>query len=145
MKTILATFAEPWRKFPRIVMFYVACGVVGAALLTFLQVQFPPEVAVPPEPAPIENVPNLRTDSPIEFKKAPPEEIELERILELRKQVESMQRENEFLMDLNLILGILVALTASGWFLAARLISRYRLDKASDAAKSNSRVQESLR
>jgi len=61
----LATFTRPWRNFPRILMFYAGFGVLGAALLTFLHVQFPAEVVTPPKPIPIENTPDLRTSPPL--------------------------------------------------------------------------------
>lgn len=64
MNMTIASFARPWRKFPRILMFYVTFGVLGAALLTFLHVQFPAEVATLPKPAPIENIPNLAAGLP---------------------------------------------------------------------------------
>jgi len=56
MNMTLATFARPWRKFPQMLMFYAAFGVLGAALLTFLHVQFPAEDATLPKTIPIENI-----------------------------------------------------------------------------------------
>jgi hypothetical protein len=46
---------EPWRKFPQTVMFYAAMWVVGAVVLTFLHVWFPPEKVVPSPPLIMEN------------------------------------------------------------------------------------------
>lgn len=41
-RALAACAAEPWRKFPRTVAFYAAMWVVGAVVLTFLHVCFPP-------------------------------------------------------------------------------------------------------
>ncbi len=50
----LTALAEPWRKFPQTVMFYATMWVVGAVVLTFLHVWFPPEKVVAPSTPPIE-------------------------------------------------------------------------------------------
>jgi hypothetical protein len=66
MNMTLATFARPWRKFPQMLMFYAAVGVLGAALLTFLHVQFPAEDATLPKSIPIENIRDAHTGESLE-------------------------------------------------------------------------------
>ena len=114
MNMTLATFTRPWRNFPRILMFYAGFGVLGAALLTFLHVQFPAEVVTPPKPIPIENTPDLRTSPPLishieaqESKaEAAPQRLlawleamfrpsaELKLALELQKAVDALEAKN---------------------------------------------------
>ncbi len=55
-QSTLSAFGEPWRKFPRILVFYAIVWLVGAAVLTFIHVAFD-KTATPPQLPSIETKP----------------------------------------------------------------------------------------